>query len=351
MIIMHLTKNKVFEKRAGLEYNVEIVSQLLNHDLITKKYLGNQVTSFGFKKQVFFDNSFDSFTAKARGLFIYDDGQICARSFDKFFNVYLDDKWKTDNDEYEFSDCPLGVLENRLKFPVSIYKKENGYLGILSYNKITDDYFVASKSTTESEFAQWFRDQISYFFSSELKEFLKTENVSLIFEVIDMEHDGSHMIDYGPDCKKLYLIGAVKNDFEGNFYSYDELLKLRRFFTKSEPYSSHEVAIKSWTMNIHTFSHLKSFLEAFENNDEEIEGFVIHDANGFMFKYKTGYYRSWKEARKALELIIQGKNVDPKRYKQQKFVRWALENKGLLKDNGCDTIIKARNFYIEQKGE
>lgn len=342
------TKNDVYEKRAELQYNVDIVTKLLNNDLITKKYLGNQVTSFGFKRQVFFDNTFDSLLVKARGLFIYDDGQICARSFDKFFNVYVDYKWKK-CDEFEYSDCPLESLKDKLKFPLKVYRKENGYLGILSYNKITDDYFVASKSTTEGDFAQWFRDQISYFFSSKLKEFLKTENVSLIFEVIDMEHDGGHMIDYGPHCKTLTLIGAFENKFDAKIYNWGALEAICDKYFHCE--SGHTLYNKTWATDIESFEELESFINKYESYDcEKLEGFVFHDVNGFMFKYKTKYYRDWKQARKALELILQNKQVKAENYELKEFVTWALENKQLLIDKGCNTIIKARNLFNETKG-
>lgn len=351
MITAHLTKNDVYEKRAELQYNVDIVTKLLNNDLITKKYLGNQVTSFGFKKQVFFDNTFDSLLIKARGLFIYDDGQICARSFDKFFNVFLDNKWRK-CDEFEYSDCPIEALKDKLKFPLKVFVKENGYLGILSYSKITDDYFIASKSTTEGEYAQWFRNQISYFFNDQLKEFLKTENISLIFEVIDMEHDGGHMIDYGYNSKILYLIGAVENNFEGKFYDWEQLLAISdKYFSSAN--KDHKLMVKKYYQDLETFEELERLLKEYEKDEEynNKEGFVIHDVSGFMFKYKTKYYRNWKEARKALELILQNKPVKPTSYQLSEFVIWAQNNRNLLLQNNCDTIIKARNLYNETIGE
>lgn len=51
--------------------------------------------------------------------------------------------------------------------------------------------------------------------------------------------------------------------------------------------------------------------EIFENmtEQEELEGAVITDSNGFMWKYKTNFYRFWKTARNQLGRLLKDKEV------------------------------------------
>lgn len=77
-----------------------------------------------------------------------------ARSYPKFFNVN------------ERAETRFNMLQYKLKFPVTAYVKENGFLGMVSYNPDTDDFFIASKSTPESEYAGWVREM----FLSQVKD-------------------------------------------------------------------------------------------------------------------------------------------------------------------------------------
>ena len=50
------------------------------------------------------------------------NGIVVARSYPKFFNVN------------ERPETRFGMLQYKLKFPVTVYVKENGFLGMVSYN-------------------------------------------------------------------------------------------------------------------------------------------------------------------------------------------------------------------------
>lgn len=41
--------------------------------------------------------------------------------------------------------------------------------------------------------------------------------------------------------------------------------------------------------------------------ENELEGAVITDSNGFMWKFKTDFYRFWKTERNQLERVLRGK--------------------------------------------
>ena len=121
-------------------------------------------------------------------------------AYDKFFNIN------------ERPETKFDMLQYKLQFPVTTYVKENGFLGIVSYNEYEDDLFVASKSTIDSQFAQWFKDMLYEKVSSEnlikMKEFIKENNVSFVFECVDMKND-PHIIEY-PESE-LFLLDIVRN--------------------------------------------------------------------------------------------------------------------------------------------
>ena len=55
---------------------------------------------------------------------------------------------------------------------------------------------------------------------------------------------------------------------------------------------------------------MQSFISFHENNNEPFyEGYVFEDSNGFMFKYKTPFYKYWKYKRGLLESISKNKTV------------------------------------------
>ena len=121
------------------------------------------VNALNFTKQVFFQASWDDVLVKARGLFINSETQeIVARGYEKFFNVG------------ERPETQLSALRETLAWPVVAYVKENGYLGNLGYDSETGDLFVASKSTPDGEFADWFREILEDTVPAEQRERIHT---------------------------------------------------------------------------------------------------------------------------------------------------------------------------------
>ncbi|PGK51516.1 hypothetical protein CN918_27380 [Priestia megaterium] len=75
--------------------NEPFIEKLRNDPLIYEKKLGNNVSSFNFKREVFDNALWTAQNAKARGLFINTKTtEIVARSYDKFFSIesYLNNK-------------------------------------------------------------------------------------------------------------------------------------------------------------------------------------------------------------------------------------------------------------------
>ena len=137
---------------------------------------------------------------------------MAARAYDKFFNVN------------ERPETKFDMLQHKLQFPVTVYVKENGFLGIVSYDEYKDDLFIASKSTIDSQYAGWLRDMLYEKVSPDnltaMKAFIRENHVSFVFECVDMTHD-PHIIEYPQSG--LYLLDIVHNQMDFARFDYAEM--------------------------------------------------------------------------------------------------------------------------------
>ena len=261
-----------------------IILEMRNSKYIQEKKFGN-ISSFNFTRSAFYDKAWNDMTTKARGLFInIPKAKIVARSYDKFFNLGEREETKLEN------------LQNVLQFPVHAYVKENGFLGMISYNEETDDLFVTTKSNPEGNYAQWLRedlyrqcdtDDISF-----IREYCKNHNVTMVVECVDVERD-PHVIAYPKT--KIYLLDVVYNEIPFRKLPYEEVLNVGL-------YANLEAKELAYTME--TWQEFFDWYNVVTNEDylyhsdrerdRQIEGFVIEDAAGFMVKIKLPYYNFWK---------------------------------------------------------
>ena len=258
------------------------LQNMLNSEYIRVKELGNDIVSLNFTRNAFQDGIWNDETIKARGLFINKvDGDIVARSYNKFFQY--DEKPETKD-----------YVDNHLVYPLYISKKFNGFLGIISvYN---DEFFVATKSTNEGEYCEYFKEILNKTIfaneedKNELFTVLKEHNCTATFEVMDMVNDQHIVYEENP----LALLDFIPNTLDINGIDKDVEL--------SETLKE-ELNIKSIVIAKNKVINTKEELEDFLNmtEEEELEGAVITDSNGFMWKYKTNFYRFWKTERKLLK--------------------------------------------------
>ena len=257
----------------------DTIIALRSNRYIQEKKFGN-ISSFNFTNKAFYDKVWDEQTVKARGLYLDTlKGKVVARAYTKFFNIN------------ERPETKFDMLQYKLQFPVTAYVKENGFLGIVSYNEYEDDLFVASKSTIDSQFAQWFKDMLYEKVSSEnlikMKEFIKENNVSFVFECVDMKND-PHIIEY-PESE-LFLLDIVRNDMEFSKYEYDQMVDIANQFGLTHKEKAFEIA--TWQEFYDWYYDVLE--EDYEYNRRKIEGFVIEDSVGYMTKLKLAYYNFWK---------------------------------------------------------
>ena len=290
-------KNTIYNPNLIEETNIyNLVENLRNNKYVFEKDLGNNISSFNFTKEAFYNKMWDKETTKARGLFIDTKNyKIVARSYNKFFKVD------------ERKETTLDSLKENLIFPVNFYLKYNGFLGILSvYN---DELFFASKSTNAGDYVEYFKNIFYKKYSNKqievLKDKLTKENLSAVFEVIDPFND-PHIIEYQEE--NLVLLDLIKNTTNFEKISYPDL----QIFAQNNNISVKELAYAA--SNIDEFMSIYDKITApnYKYKDSYIEGFVIEDANAFMVKTKTVYYDKWKYLRNKMENALKNNKFNTK---------------------------------------
>lgn len=262
----------------------EAITYLRNNRFVQEKELGDGISSFNFTKEAFYKGNWNRQTVLARGLFIdTKNNKIMARSYEKFFKIN------------EVHETELASLRDRLAFPVRAYVKENGFLGIVSYDYNKDDLFIASKSTNKGDYVEYFRTLLEPYREKLLTEFRAIRDSggrpqSFVFEVIDKDND-PHIIHYNES--KIVLLDSIFNELNFATVPYDHLVKQAEYI--GCPVKEKAFELKDWDAFRSLYNEVQD--EEYKYNDNFIEGFVFVDSNGFMTKCKTGFYNLWKKLR------------------------------------------------------
>ena len=300
---------------------------------IREKELGNGLSSFNFTRQAFYDGHWDEQTIKARGLFIDTvNNKVICRGYPKFFR-------------YGEQGIDIEYLDKNIKFPVSVYKKENGFLGL--FTSMNGEPLFATKSQIEGPYNEYFKNCMKKCLGGKtielLRRYCEENNCTILFEVVDMIND-PHIIEYEKPYN-VFLLDIVKNDIEFSKLSYDELLEFGK---------EYKIEVKKRIYSqIETILGLSYFVDCIlycsSSIDEQfIEGFVIEDSNGFMFKLKTPYYSFWKQMRGIAGSVVKygdykhlGRFTDNE--EAIKFYEWMMKNK----DNDEIKKLVSQNRIIE----
>ena len=183
--------------------------------------------------------------------------------------------------------------------------------------------FITSKSDALSPYATIMRELIDSHLAhhartiqstkesleSTLATYLKDQNLSLVFEIIEPSKD-PHIIAYS--TPQVILLDAIYNTPNLAKLPYDELCALgARFgFRVKEQVGSiacweefMEFLRKHDQLPSDESPHAKDsrLLGSGAREDGFIEGFVLEDSAGFMLKIKLPYYQGWKHLRNLLE--------------------------------------------------
>ena len=280
-----------------------VVEYMRASKYISEKKFGN-ISSFNFTRGAFEKGIWDGITTKARGLYIdTKHNEIVARGYEKFFNYNEVDATKPES------------LSRNLTFPIQVYVKENGFLGIVSTDHDGDIIF-ASKSTLGGDHALMLKENMYAIYGEDkikkIQDYAKKHNVSFVFEVIDIKRD-PHIIKYKQN--ECILLDIIYNDIKFHKLSYNEMREIARDIGIKTKYRDayNDIEIKS-------YKELSAFIDMVTTptfrattdriDDKCIEGFVFEDANGFMFKLKLPYYNEWKMLRGASSKIFRSGNIN-----------------------------------------
>lgn len=275
---------------SGGETVKEFIDKIKRNKNIYELPLGS-LSSFNFSKESFYEDLYDSVPDLPRGFFVDSNYNIVARGMVKAYNYR---ERSRNQDEF---------LADKLVFPVKAYVKYNGFLGLLGYNSAIDQLTFASKSTTQGDFARIFKDLFLKNYEdsiNDIKKFLKDNNVCLTFEVISNEDP--HIIDI--DKEGLVLLDCYSRAIKTE--KHDHL-----FPSLSERFG-FEVKELAYTFN--SWGELSDFLHLWDSKEETykgkyIEGFMIEDSAGYVFKIKGKYYRKWKGRRPLIHAYMNGRRI------------------------------------------
>ena len=279
-----------------LEKIDNIIEALRGNPYIRETELGNDISSFNFTRDAFYDKEWNSITTKARGLFMNTKtGEVVARAYNKFFNI-------NERDDTKMLSL-RSKIENGGQQAIA-YKKYNGYLGILSY--YNSELHFYSKSTDKGNFAEWFKEIFMSQHNAEqiegITNYMKEHNCSFVYEVIDPVND-PHIIKN--EQREVILLDIINNSLEFHKLPYDDLQKFAR---------GYNLKCKQMVAIFKDFRSLMKFY--LDHTDEEnlsdtnIEGVVI-EIGDFMTKLKFTYYNYWKFCRSLLEKARLKRYVKP----------------------------------------
>lgn len=272
--------------------SVDTLTAMRAHGLINEKVSKTRpwISAFNFTRDAFFQREWDALNVRARGLFVNNETrEIAARSYDKFFNMGERPETKQDS------------LQAHLKWPLTAYRKDNGYLGILGYDARTDALLFCSKSTPDSDFARWFEDifdaTVSPGHKTLLCRFLRDTQSAMAFEVIDPEND-PHIIDY--EKPSLVLLDVIRRAETFERVDFARLQRIGKHFGLQT--KERVITLKRWAIFQGWLLHVQA--ENYTLNGSHIEGFVLEDQAGFQFKIKLDYYAFWKSMRSLKDRIL-----------------------------------------------
>ena len=332
------------DSRIVLEENCvkNVVQNMRNNPYIKEKNFGD-ISSFNFTHEAFWKGIWTKQTVKARGLFIdTNKNEIVARSYDKFFKVN------------ETEETQLEALKKTLKFPVAIYRKENGFLGIFSsYN---GKPFIATKSSIEGDYVGYFTDILYSIVGKKtidrMARHCEKYKQTFVFEVIDPVND-PHIIKH--NNKDLILLDVIENDIEYKHKDFTYLTALA---------ATYGLKRKMFVKELQNIEEFEQFVLKNSNDfHNPVEGYVLEDSLGFMVKVKTPYYDFWKAMRGGAHLIANGKPLttfwdsfckrftdDFHRKLADKFLKFLLSQKE-REEYDANNVIEIREQFSQNERE
>lgn len=258
---LELDKKGFTEKEIPNDKCVPLKQRIMENPFLKEKKFGD-LLSVNFRKSAFGFHWNKQFI-KANAFYIDSKtDQIVARSYDKLFT---------------FGES-IRNIQHKITFPLQVYTEENGFIGIVGYD--TNRLVLTSGKNPRCKCSRIFR---KLFFKTvknqktitEIIRFMKHNNVSLIFKVIEDEN--------GYDQSKIVLLDIVKNTVEFQLFPYAKTNEVAQKF--GFKHKTHAYTIKNLSEFYNWLSVVKQ--KGYKYNEKMIKGFVIRDSNNYMFRVFT----------------------------------------------------------------
>lgn len=290
----------------------------------------------------------DAVSLLARGLFINTDTlEVVIRGYDKTPLI--------NEPGLERASFPE-VLKNT-SAPYTTSVMENGFLGLVSYDRKTDEIIFATKSVINPSFHDWadrhIRKNMTLARYENLKTLLRDCRLTLAFEVVEPVLD-PHIIE--SSRSKLVLLDGIRNSLVFEKITRSQLEALGDIFDfecrAAGPSFSSKKALVEFVIGAMKNGYKHHSLDGLI----EIEGLMIEDANGNMVKLKLPFYQLWKACRASMEALSSKKPKPRGRIPQEHlsdqsvtaFLEWyKVQDPAPARRN----IIKGRNAFLAANPE
>jgi RNA ligase len=231
-----------------MNFDINILNDYIQKGLVVKNdHPTLPLSIYNYSRTCQYENKWDNITKSCRGLILDKDGNVIAKSFDKFFNL----------EEHSTEEIPNEDFE--------VYEKLDGSLGILFWYQ--GKWILASKGSFVSEQALKGKQILNSKYSVEPIP----KGYTTLLEIIYPEN--RIVCNYGDD-EVLVVLSMISNA-TGKELDYDSLLKINE--------ETGLPVVKKYD-GIDDYKTLKSLIS------KDREGYVVRFRNGFRMKIKGEEY-------------------------------------------------------------
>ena len=231
-----------------MNFDLNILNDYIQKGLVVKNdHPTLPISIYNYSRTCQYENKWDNITKSCRGLILDKDGNVIAKSFDKFFNLEEHSAEEIPNEDYE------------------VYEKLDGSLGILFWYQ--GKWILASKGSFVSEQALKGKQILNSKYTVEPIP----KGYTTLLEIIYPEN--RIVCNYGDD-EVLVVLSMISNA-TGKELDYDSLLKINE--------ETGLPVVKKYD-GIQDYKIIKSLIS------KDREGYVVRFRNGFRVKIKGEEY-------------------------------------------------------------
>lgn len=228
--------------------DLNILNNYLSEGLVVKNdHPTLPISIYNYSRTCQYENKWDDITKMCRGLILDKEGNVVAKSFDKFFNY----------EELTFGDIPEETFE--------VFEKLDGSLGILFWYQ--GKWILASKGSFVSEQALRGKQILNQQYNVEVLPKGYTTVVEIIYP------ENRIVCNYEED--ELLVVLSMVSNASGKELDYDSMMSFNEV--------SGIPVIKKYD-GIQNYDTLKSMI------GDNREGYVVRFKNGYRMKIKGEEY-------------------------------------------------------------